>query len=354
MEHYENILRIGRNTRRIHRVREQIQLLEQNLQIIRNEYLQQLFTMSQPEQNPTPRTTRAVQSPESSTTSYTERHREELRVPAPKAPTYDGLTDVDTFIWIYKDYCTFINRTEHESIRTLTFALQGIAREVYYHKWRGTHPPTLEAALESVRIAFMTLKRSPNDYTGIMSMKQNPGEPIEDYSRRFDTECMQIPGIIPEEILISSFTQGLSYKIRLMVQERLPHQYYEAVTAARSAEKYQKEKQAWKAEEKTRSKHATAKNVEITEPTRQLAQRPPWRPNQQNPRFQMGGVPQFRPQGGQPFNRPFIPNNQRWPVRIITPPTTEQELKEDPELTQLREQFAKLAIGSIQREQIRD
>jgi len=54
MEYHENILRIGRNTRRTHRVREQIQLLEQNLQIIRNEYLQQLFTMSQPEQNPTP------------------------------------------------------------------------------------------------------------------------------------------------------------------------------------------------------------------------------------------------------------------------------------------------------------
>src|SRR5271170_2890965 len=287
--------------------------------------------------------------------------------PAPKAPTYDGTTDVDVFIWAYTDYGTYLRRTPEESLQTLPFSLIGNARDVYYQRWAGHIPPSFEDALASLQEAFGIAKRPENDFSGLLAITQKVEETITDYTQRFGKEQSLISGTVPDGILRAAFVKGLTYKIESEVQKHYPTTYPQAVAAAREAERQVLHKQAKKAEEMKQTKSAmiTAKSPVQN----QLPQRPPWiRPN---PYYQMGGGgaigtagptaprPQYTPQTyGSP--RPFVPNFRPWqnrplsglPIGTAKIPSGDPEAQ-DKEVNELRKQLEGLTIGSAQYEQLK-
>jgi hypothetical protein len=281
-----------------------------------------------------------------------EEPHEEMASPTPllpKAPTYDGTTGVEAFIWSYQEYSELLQRDETMSLRMLTFSLQGRAREIYHQQWGAERPPSLTEAYESLRVALGEPKHPEGDYSGLLAIKQKPEEPVTTYVERFNKERARISGPTPDALLLAAFTNGLQIDIETKVQEKHPLSYQHAVADARAAEQVLNHIKERKNEERAlrgKDKEKEAQTTTIT--------RTPWR--HMLPAQSMGGVrPNLRwPQQQQ--RNPLLP--PRTYLQSGTPAkqpmTTPAEAREDPVLESLRKQMASLTIGSMQFEQLRN
>jgi hypothetical protein len=269
--------------------------------------------------------------------------------PHPKpqpVPTFDGTSDIDGFALAYAGYARLFGWTADYTIDALPFSLQGEARDQYYQEWGTDRPQTLEAAFEALRTFFGSTKREADDFEGLFSMRQKPGETVDEYARRFQKERANIRGPVTDPILKSTFIRGLSADLCAQVHDQNTRTFADSLAFARHSERGQQMRQQ-------RSLEATIDNPKATEvayPSPPAWHNPPRPPPNRNFQPTYGPLPP-RPQGNsQPWRQsspaarpPFQPN------RPMPPLTNGQP---DAEMIRLQEMMKGLSIGSAQYQQV--
>jgi hypothetical protein len=267
-------------------------------------------------------------------------------VPRFKAPTFDGKQNVASFIWAYKEYMEMTGLNEATAIRQLAIYLTDEARDIYHQHWGDVRPETLDEALKPLEDAFCPDRRQPDDYSGILTIRQGILEKVEDYNRRFQKERAMIPSQVPDNVLKTCYIGGLLVEISRRVSIGNPITYAAAVSLARTSERNQQTEMVRQKEQDQQARiEKIEKEPKIFIPT---------------PRFQPGGATQrvFAPSGprpainfGRPLNRPIfrpmIPGNPPGGAVI-------NEEQEDPTVKELRERLGKIQIGSVQHQQLQE
>jgi hypothetical protein len=272
--------------------------------------------------------------------------------PMPKAPKFDGTTDVSTFTWIYNAYVKRMQWTDEEAIGELPFSLTGIAQEKYHHQWGMENPTTLAEALNSITRIFSAGKRSANDFSGLFSMRQKKDERVEEFIDRFNKEQQNIEGKVPDAILTTSLIKGLRAEIGTKLYEQNIATYLDALTAARTAERnleFMNQRLKEQQMEDRGQKMGGAEHMEFRSAPRLpfprnigAINRPPfvprtagdWQPNKPGmPR------PPFNPTGG---------------ANAVPPRQVVINQREDPRVEALRRQLEGMTIGSMAHLQLQE
>jgi hypothetical protein len=272
------------------------------------------------------------------------------RRPMPKAPKFDGTTDVSTFTWIYDAYTKRMTWTDAEAIAELPFSLAGIAQEKYHHQWGTDSPATLKEALDSITRIFSAGKRTANDYSGLFSLRQKKDERVEEFIDRLNKEQQNIEGKVPDAILTTSLIKGLRAEIGVKLHEQNISSYLDALTAARTTERNLEFMNQRLKEQQIEDRGQKPGGAENTE----------FRPTPRMPFMRNSGGgprPPFlpRPQGNWQTNRPVV---NRPPFNstggAIAPRQATLSQREDPRVETLRKQLEGITLGSMAHLQLQE
>jgi len=272
--------------------------------------------------------------------------------PLPKAPKFDGQTDVSTFTWIYGAYVKRMGWTDMEAIGELPFSLTGIAQEKYHHQWGTESPDTLAEALNSITRIFSAGKRSANDYSGLFSMRQKKDERVEEFIDRFNKEQQNIEGKVPDAILTTSLIKGLRAEIGVKLHEQNVATYLDALTAARTAERnleFMNQRLKEQQMEDRGQKPGGAENTEFRQTPRM--------PFMRNPGMIVRQPFVQRAPGNWQQNRPGMtrpPFNPMGGANATAPRQTVIAQREDPRVEALRKQLEGITIGSMAHLQLQE
>ena len=125
----------------------------------------------------------------------------------PNLVVYDGKGDPNNHIDIFKSWMDFEQVSELARCRAFPLTLAGPAQE-----WHSRIPPKSVFSFEQLAFQFIThfngAKPMKKPATHLMSVRQGDNETLEDYTRRFNQEAMQVEDFT-DQAAIQAMLAGL-------------------------------------------------------------------------------------------------------------------------------------------------